>query len=256
MELNELQIFKDNFKKQKTLLIQFIRTTLDNYEEPERKGVPRGEQRGFPKKKMFVTLMALTTIPQKDIARITGVSFGQVRTWNAEKKFKDKVEDLCRRYAVHFVDSAIKIATDTLNKSKSEGLPQIDFSPVKDSFLYSPLLAKQISLEYDKRKKQLEDKGGVKSRDEQYIYFMAHGIVRTANINWREIFFDSNAELLFKDHIYTNIDVINEYIKHFQSLLLKKEFTKEDKEYLLKKGFPTLKKVLDSIEETVGMIGI
>lgn len=253
---NQIQIFRENYKTKKTFLVRFIKTYLDNYIEPERLGTPRDQQRDFPKRKIFIALMGLTTITQKDISNFTNVSFGLVRKWYTEERFKKMVESLCKECAENFVDFAFKMAENAFKKLERKGIPGIDFSVVNDNFLYSPLLAKLISLSYNERKNKLIEKGWPKTREQQNILFLAHGIVRIANINWRELFFDPNLEMILKDGIFDSIDSLYSFLEELKKLSKKETLSKQEQEYLeriLNEDIPIL---LNLIETSVGMIGI
>jgi len=63
---------------------------LQNYEEPERVGVPRGEPVGFSAKKFHAALAQVLTpvFTLAEIAKLVGVSAGQVRVWRTDEEFK------------------------------------------------------------------------------------------------------------------------------------------------------------------------
>jgi len=69
---------------------------LQNYEEPERVGVPRGEPVGFSAKKFYAALAQVLkpAFTLSEIADLVGVSAGQVRVWRTEEPFKKMAEEL------------------------------------------------------------------------------------------------------------------------------------------------------------------
>ncbi|GEM_PF-6687608 len=76
----------------------YILDAMDSYDEPVRKGTPKGERIGFPKHKYYCSLMvALTDKKLKTIAEENkethGISYGLLRKWNSEEDFKALVQD-------------------------------------------------------------------------------------------------------------------------------------------------------------------
>ncbi|MBU4234268.1 MAG: hypothetical protein L6277_02350 [Desulfobacterales bacterium] len=69
---------------------------LLNYEEPDRVGVPRGEPVGFSAKKFHAALAQVLkpAFTLAEIAKLVGVSAGQVRVWRTEERFKKLAEEL------------------------------------------------------------------------------------------------------------------------------------------------------------------
>jgi hypothetical protein len=78
---------------QTELLDRFIREKLDAYEAPpeSRKGIPRGEKRGYPQEKYHATLLALTDLSVRDQAEKLGVSYPVLKNWRSEPEFQAKV---------------------------------------------------------------------------------------------------------------------------------------------------------------------
>ena len=67
----------------------YIQDQLDRYDEPERKGTPRGSAVGVSKNKFHAALLlSLTNRTPKDIAQEVGVSYGLLRKWSTEPEFK------------------------------------------------------------------------------------------------------------------------------------------------------------------------
>jgi hypothetical protein len=76
-----------------TVIERFIREKVEGYNEPTRQGVPRGEKRGFPRKKLYASLLALTDATLQDQAKRAGISYDVLRKWRSEPEFKQKVEE-------------------------------------------------------------------------------------------------------------------------------------------------------------------
>jgi len=79
------------------LSFAFIAEKSVVYEEPERKGTPRGEKIGFPKKKYLASLfVGITNFKPKDLAeglQKQGLTHGLLRKWKTEDDFKDQAEE-------------------------------------------------------------------------------------------------------------------------------------------------------------------
>jgi hypothetical protein len=87
---------------------------LQNYAEPERVGVPRGEPVGFSAKKFHAALgqVLKPAFTLAEIADIVGVSSGQVRVWRTEAPFKklaDKLEEEFLSYISDQLDQDAKL---------------------------------------------------------------------------------------------------------------------------------------------------
>jgi hypothetical protein len=84
-------------KQLPTDFARFMADKLANYVEPTKEGTPRGEPIGFPLAKYKATLYALRErlLPSKgDLvsqAKELGVSYGVLKKWRSEKKFKEMV---------------------------------------------------------------------------------------------------------------------------------------------------------------------
>jgi hypothetical protein len=78
------------------LLPNFIHSKLQHYLEPTKKGTPKGEAVGFSLTKYQATLFALrdNVLDAEDLkaqAEELGISYGVLRKWRSEQKFKDQV---------------------------------------------------------------------------------------------------------------------------------------------------------------------
>ena len=76
-------------KKSETLLEGFINRRVQDYQEPERKGTPKGDPVGFSRAKFHGALLyRLTNRKQKDLASYLNVSYGLFRQWVLDEEFK------------------------------------------------------------------------------------------------------------------------------------------------------------------------
>lgn len=80
-------------------LASFIRRQLSAFQDPERKGTPKGDPIGFGRIKYHCVLLSMTNLSLIDISMDTGVSYGVLRKWNREQDFRDQVEHLVTRFA-------------------------------------------------------------------------------------------------------------------------------------------------------------
>src|SRR5262249_44447716 len=72
-------------------LSKFAKEKVANYDEPTRKGTPKGEPVGFSLKKYRASLLTLTNKSIEDQAKEIGVSYAVLRKWRSEQDFKDLV---------------------------------------------------------------------------------------------------------------------------------------------------------------------
>ena len=105
----ELFIFGTDKKgkrhKKSELLADFIYQKLEDHQEPERKGIPRGSTIGFPTKKLAACLLvALTNYKLKQIAETTGkalgFSYNLLRKWNTEAEFRAQQDEFRSKFAL------------------------------------------------------------------------------------------------------------------------------------------------------------
>jgi hypothetical protein len=80
---------------QTELLNQFIREKLGAYEAPpeSRKGIRRGDKRGYSREKYHATLLALTDLAVQDQAKKLRVSYPVLKNWRSEQEFQAKVAE-------------------------------------------------------------------------------------------------------------------------------------------------------------------
>jgi hypothetical protein len=104
---------KDYKQSYNTLINLFLHEKMKGYNEPQRKGTPRGELIGFPAKKYLVTLLMLLNVKQKDIAQELHISYGVLRKWKTEEAFKKMVVQHCDEFVQRLIDHI-------LSKSRAE----------------------------------------------------------------------------------------------------------------------------------------
>lgn len=105
------------------LLDEYMAQKINSYQEPERKGTPRGDKIGFPLNKYISCLLvALTNYSLKRIADIygsdLGFSYGLLRKWNTESDFKAKQVGFRREFAwkiFNYIQSEFKRAWENHN---------------------------------------------------------------------------------------------------------------------------------------------
>lgn len=83
-----------------SLLGEFIKNKLKSYNEPMRKGTPKGEKIGFTQKKYQASLFtSLTNFPLTELAKLFGISYGLLRKWKTEDDFKKVSDHHCAEFA-------------------------------------------------------------------------------------------------------------------------------------------------------------
>jgi hypothetical protein len=90
-------------RKKPTLLESFISTKMNHHPLPERAGKNKGDSIGFPLNKFKASLLSLTVDTQQGIAKSAGVSYGLLRKWKTEKKFRDEEDNHRREFVQIFI---------------------------------------------------------------------------------------------------------------------------------------------------------
>lgn len=167
-------------KDERSLITPYINFKQNNYEEPERKGTPKGDKIGFSitkfKASMLVGLMDLSL---KRISKECDVSYGLLRKWNSEPDFKKEKENLCTEFAsilMKYVNSEFRKSwlqykdyfdCKTDKKTELVNLDKIE----REGKLYSrSLLIKILELEghqFEERERLFEN-GEIDS--DEYLY--------------------------------------------------------------------------------------
>ena len=85
------------------LIARYIKDHLCSHAEPVRKGTHRGDRIGMKKDKERAALLSsLTCRTPKAIALEVGVSYGLLRKWKTEDRFKDVMNSALTRFVLHF----------------------------------------------------------------------------------------------------------------------------------------------------------
>ncbi len=87
----------------RSLLEVFIDVHIKSYNPPERKGKKRGEPIGIPLHKYKASLLYLTVDGQKGIAKGAKVSYGLLRKWMTEQKFRNLIKENKKEFIDHFL---------------------------------------------------------------------------------------------------------------------------------------------------------
>jgi hypothetical protein len=78
----------------KTIVSQHKDEMLKDHVEPERAGLARGDQVGYPRvKKATAHDLAITQREKKQVAREHGISYSVLRKWETEAAFKKQMQD-------------------------------------------------------------------------------------------------------------------------------------------------------------------
>jgi len=96
----------------KNLLADFIKSKVDNYVEPTRKGTYRGDPIGFPTSKYSATLYALYDVTPREIAKILKISYGLLRKWKTEPEFKTLVFQHMEEFSQMFLHHLKKLVSE------------------------------------------------------------------------------------------------------------------------------------------------
>jgi hypothetical protein len=96
-----------------TLFARFMAGKLNAYVEPAKKGTPKGDPVGFSLAKYKATLFALRERVLPDTADLVtqakelGVSYGVLRKWRSEQKFKELVSQHEREFVSRVLGSSV-----------------------------------------------------------------------------------------------------------------------------------------------------
>lgn len=150
------EIKMNNILNSNTLLGSFIKNKIKNYTPPTREGTPKGKAIGFPLNKFKASLFFLTRLSLKEIASSAGVSYGVLRIWTTEEKFKK----LINKHYSEFVSLNIEHNEERARKKNNlhkkhfkksikefakTSEPVLGLDEYKDIGLYSNLLLKNIA---------------------------------------------------------------------------------------------------------------
>ena len=149
---------KIDITERDNLLFAFIAEKTLDYEEPVRKGTPRGEKIGFPKKKYLASLfVGISNFKPKDLAeglQKHGLSHGLIRKWKTEDDFKDQAKEHAKEFA-SFLFEKVEEANKKQRKAykqyykcklnKKPDVPQIIKKIYQEVKTYSNALLEELS---------------------------------------------------------------------------------------------------------------
>ncbi len=93
------------FPEAQGLLKHFINEKLAKYDEPVRKGTPKGMPIGFSNKKYGACLLSLTKIPIKEQSNIVNTSYYVLTKWRTMDRFRELAGELSYEYAKFFFET-------------------------------------------------------------------------------------------------------------------------------------------------------
>lgn len=117
-----------DWKRRKEKAVAFGKTWVDSwlekYKEPKRAGTPKDKPREFSKKKQHAALLMVlyNTLGLVEISELAKVSWGLLRLWRTEDRFKRVAEKACKDLAAHIVNSI----TCTLEGTDIDGIIAIN----------------------------------------------------------------------------------------------------------------------------------
>ena len=158
----------------------YIEEKMDAYVEPERKGTPKGEEIGFSRQKYGASLMNITTLKQKRIAKLLNVSYGLLRKWRTEERFREMVETHCREFARRFYGFIEELVKDELQIKKPIRLDDKENKPhmimrrysLFDEYRYGSQLRKRIKVILEKRITEINKRkeiGATNADDDMFL---------------------------------------------------------------------------------------
>ena len=101
---------------QEGLLANFITRKMDSYQEPSRKGTPKGEAIGFSQVKHTAMLLALTNTDLRQVAKSQGISYGLLRKWRTEADFKKMMSSHVEEFVDELIE-ALRVKVEENNKA-------------------------------------------------------------------------------------------------------------------------------------------
>ena len=102
-----------------TLLEDYIAQKKRGYIPPEREGVPKGELIGFSGEKYYANLLLLKSGNLKTTAMYAGVSYGLLRKWQMDDRWRKYKQDHFKEYANFFLGYVNTRAEKTREKVDS-----------------------------------------------------------------------------------------------------------------------------------------
>ncbi len=141
---------------QPSLLGGFIKRKIVGYVPPTRAGTPKGAPIGFMKNKYAATLIFMKNVSMKDTAKLTKVSYSQMRRWRVEPKFAALMDSHHKEFLKLFtqnVEIREKKQSEIDQKRNERSIdeiakqpypPSLNFDEFKDLSSYSDRLLIEI----------------------------------------------------------------------------------------------------------------
>lgn len=108
---------------------EFIFLKYSNYDEPVRKGTPKGEKIGLSKKKYLASILVGTTNWKlKKIAKSCDVSYGLLRKWKTEPDFRAEADRHCTEFVKEIVER-IKTGFEKQHKNLHDYYEEVGDDP-------------------------------------------------------------------------------------------------------------------------------
>lgn len=169
---------------------EFIEQKTASYIEPERKGTAKGDEIGFSRKKHEAAVYNITKLKIKYLAFIIAISYGLLRKWRTEEKFKEMIKKYSRQFAECFcgyIDKLVEEESEKINKLSDEEyeiyLAECQHR-LSDGDLYGPQICAEVQrilemriAEIDHRRKQ----GASGPKDDIYLVMLERAL------NWSNI---------------------------------------------------------------------
>jgi len=164
-------------------LSSFIEEKIAGYQEPFRRGTPKGEPIGLSRKKYRASLLLMKSGSREEIVAQARVSYSLLGKWLTEEPFRSALQQASREFGEIFIQNLLAEArTINLVPSDSEGwipmfIKKSKILPISSE--YSTLLCREIViLFYEKR----EDKwhSGIDPG------FFLHWVIKATEIFFQE----------------------------------------------------------------------
>ncbi len=133
-----------------TLLSEFMTDRFASYDEPSRRGTYKGNPIGFSKEKYTSSLLSMTTMRQKEIAKMLEISFGTVRNWHTQSDYFEMVDKHAHDFANELIQHVAKKISETLERYKKDGGEPIlyNFPELKDRKLYGDIIKEILWMKF------------------------------------------------------------------------------------------------------------
>ena len=130
-----------------TLLSEFIKKMIADYEEPQRKGTPKGEPVGFGRDKYKASLYLLYNTKLVDLAEELNISYGVFRKWKSEKVVQAEVENYLREFTDVFWNYVVNLNNESCVDKKEIPFSnlKVQHKKISDFYRYSLPLVKVIT---------------------------------------------------------------------------------------------------------------